>query len=123
MDPNIQNIGIADKRKLLRQLSDSVTDLVTNGEFETVNDAVIDTFYKDETHHIFKSFNKWREDGYRIIKGSKAFVIWGRPVNKQKSEQAAQEGKEAEPTDNEIRDFFPLAFVFSNAQVERRQND
>jgi hypothetical protein len=124
MDTNIQNVSQnADKRTVLRQLSNSVTDLVKSGEYETINDAVINTFYKDNVHHIFKSFPKWHEEGYTVKKGSKAFVVWGRPKRAQEQEKAEQQGKEATPTDEDSRDFYPLAYLFSNAQVERKKKN
>lgn len=118
--PNITLNTIEEKRNYLRQISKSVTDLVTAGEFENINEAVIATFYKDETHTNFKTFNQWKADGYSIKKGSKAFIVWGKPKRVQDSEQATAKGQEPQ-TDDEGRDFFPIAFLFSNAQVEKRE--
>jgi hypothetical protein len=118
-----QNLAtIEEKRKFLRKLSDSVSSLVEAGEFNNINEAVIDTFYKDGDHTQFKTFNDWKTEGYSIIKGSKAFLVWGKPKRVQDSEKAKEQGKD-EPTEDRERDFFPLAFLFSNAQVEVKKGE
>lgn len=117
---NIEIVTIEQKRNQLKELSKQVSDLVTAGEFDTINEAIIKTFYKDPTHSEFKTFNQWKADGYSIIKGSKAFIVWGKPKKVQDTEKAAEQGKDA-PADDSTHDFYPIAFLFSNAQVEIRK--
>lgn len=125
MDTNItQNLTtIEDKRKFLRKLSESVSTLVEAGEYETVNEAVVDTFYKNGEHTQFRTFNDWKSEGYSIKKGSKTFIVWGRPKAMHDAKRAEEAGKEEPATDDSKRDFFPIAFLFSNAQVEVKKGD
>ncbi|WP_372744282.1 ArdC-like ssDNA-binding domain-containing protein [Lutibacter sp.] len=81
-----------------------------------VNDIIIDHFYKDDNNTEFHSYKGWQELGYQVKKGSKAFLIWGR-----KRENISQEQASAEEKDQ--YKFFPLAFIFSNNQVEPIKHD
>lgn len=102
------------KREYLRKLSRLAREMrEADPELEdmTINDIVIEQFYTKDGHTEFALFNDWRQRGYKIKKGSKAFVIWGR---KRKAQKAAEE-PEKDP--DEFK-FFPLAYLFSNKQVE-----
>jgi hypothetical protein len=97
-------------RKRLIELSKALKALVNEGACETINEALIQTYMEDNPEiEKFKTFNKWKEEGKKIIKGSKAYLLWGKPV---KSKQSASDDEEEEYS------FFPLSYVFSNTQVE-----
>lgn len=85
---------------------------------ETVNEFVSD-HYRSENSGIekFNTFHQWKELGFNIVKGSTAFVVWGSP-RKGKLEEPVKlaDGKE----DDEF-EFFPLCYLFSSKQVERRE--
>lgn len=96
-----------EKREKLKELSKQVKPLVDDETYATVNAAIIDRIYRTENHQTFKSFNEWLAEGFKVKKGEKAFVIWGKPLKAQKN------------SPEEVRyDFFPLSYIFSNAQVE-----
>lgn len=81
-------------------------------EARTLNSIIIEKFYKDDQNSDFRTFNEWKREGFKVKKGSKGFVVWGRPLSEQKAEQG-QEASDEEST------YFPISHVFSNAQVER----
>lgn len=97
-----------ENRENLKNLSVSLRHAVKSGAYPNINSAVIDT-YTTEENKEFKTFNQWIKEGKKIIKGSKAFTVWGKPqkaVNKN------------EVKDFEEFDYFPLCYLFSNAQVQ-----
>jgi hypothetical protein len=100
-------------REQLKTLSNQLKPLVKAGEFNTVNEALIEVAYKSPEHQEFKKFWDWKKEGYTILKGSKAFPIWAQPI-KGKKKEAIEEGAEFE--------FFPICFLFSNSQVRRLEN-
>ena len=112
-----QKESIHTKRKRLRELSAVAKEMIESGTTNEVkvNDVLINDFYKNEQHQTFNTFWGWKKEGYSVKKGEKAFLIWGRP---------SQENKEGdvEPVIDRDEDdngtFFPLAYLFSNAQVE-----
>lgn len=104
---------IQEKREILKALSAQVAPLIESGAFETVNSALVDA-YTNGIHTQFKTFNQWKAEGYFVKKGMKAFLVWGRP----KKDQPEQEQPTTE-TEEEGK-FFPIAFIFSDAQVEKK---
>lgn len=76
---------------------------------QTVNELLIES-YTDEENTEFALFWDWKKKGYKVKKGSKAFLVWGRK-RKIENKDAAEDEKETK--------FFPVAYLFSNAQVEK----
>ena len=105
---------IDEARERLKLLSLEVKDLVEDGTFFTINDAIVETLYKDETHREFKSYRQWKKEGYQVRKGEKAFLLWARPKQIQKP---IENGTTAEELEEMIK-YFPIAYLFSNAQVD-----
>lgn len=91
----------AKARKLREELDEEVT----------INKVLIKYFYTDDKNTDFNTYKQWKEIGYQVKRGEKAFLIWGKKRTTQK-----QEVKEGEKDDK--YKFYPMAFLFSNAQVE-----
>lgn len=102
-------------RENLKLLSLEVADLVEDGTFFTINDAIVETLYKDETHKEFKSYRQWKKEGYQVNKGEKAYLLWAKPKQIQKP---ITDGTAKEDLDEMLK-FFPIAYLFSNAQVNQ----
>lgn len=93
------------KREELKRLSKHVKILVNEGEYESVNEGLIDS-YTDEENTEFHTFHGWKDNGKKIIKGSKAFLIWGKPR------------KVVQQEDDDEYKYWPVCYLFSNAQVK-----
>jgi len=78
----------------------------------SVNEGLIE-MYSDGKKLKYNTFNQWKEKGFQVKKGSKAFLVWGSPrqVPVTDSDQEEDEFK-----------FWPLCYLFSENQVERRQS-
>lgn len=107
---------IQEKRERLKTLSVQAKEIreASGDESQTINDIIIETFYKNETHQEFKSFKGWMKDGYCVKKGEKAFLVWGRPKQENKDGEVKPI---IENDDSENGTFYPVSFIFSNAQV------
>ncbi len=103
---------IHEKRDKLREMSNAVKPLIAQGVFEKINEAIIETFYRKGNHQEFHTFWQWVEKGYRVKKGETAFFVWAKPLS-------AQAQLRGETLGEDERDFYPLCFLFSNAQVEQ----
>jgi hypothetical protein len=79
METQTEERKVNPSREALKELSRALHGLVESGQFSTVNEAVINTAYKNEQHQEFKKFSEWKQEGRRIIKGSKGFPVWARP--------------------------------------------
>lgn len=102
-----------DKRNALRELS-KIAKMRISADCEgmTVNEVLISEFYTDEENEDFKTLHTWSKEGYQVVKGSTAFLVWGKPKPLAKKEKITE--------DEEDDEFFPLCYLFSNAQVKKR---
>lgn len=101
------------RREELKALSMPFKIAVKEGIYENINDGLCH-YYAEQGHKTLKTFNDWNKDGYKITKGAKALLLWGSP----------KPYKQAEATDEESEtSFFPVCYVFSNLQVELRNEN
>lgn len=111
-----KKLTIQEKRAKLKELSEQAREFreLEGDESLKINDIIIEQFYTNETHTEFSTFKGWIKKGYAVKKGETAFSIWGKP--KQENEKG-----EVEPIadeDDEKGTFYPIAYIFSNAQVQ-----
>ena len=103
------------KREELRELSAIAKKFQNTSCAEmSINEILIKHFYTSEKDTEFKTLHQWNKDGFNVNKGSKAFLIWGKPKAIDKTENPDKE----EATDE--AEFFPICFLFSNNQVTKR---
>jgi hypothetical protein len=100
------------KRESLKQLSKVVQIGMKEGIYNSVNEGLVD-IYSKEGHTEIHSFKHWLTLGKVVKKGEKALLLWGEPRKAGKQEKPEQQTSE----DDEYK-FFPLAYVFSQLQVE-----
>lgn len=100
---------VNEKREELKAISKGLGVLVKEGAIDSINEGLIALYTKGE-HQNFKSYRQWQAEGMQVKKGEKAFLLWAKPRGIGKVEEKADEEKEEK--------FFPVAYVFSNAQVE-----
>lgn len=104
-----------DKRKALRELSKiAKMRMQMDCDGMSVNEVLIEKFYTDDENTEFKTLHDWNKEGYKVNKGAKAFLIWGKPRAMNKEQAKNQESEEEED------EFFPICYLFSNAQVTKR---
>lgn len=102
-------------------------------EAQPLNYFILNYVYKpaQEGTHEFKKFNEWKQEGFTIIKGSKAFPVWSQPTKRDRKQgegesEAPQPAmmENANPTDEngngQGREYFNMCYLFSNLQVTRK---
>ena len=103
-------------RTALIQISAGLRVLVKAGALDSVNEGLKEIYEKSDPNiEEFRTFWQWKDEGYTINKGSKAFLIWGQP---RKGSQMA-EGSD-EPEDYK---YWPLCYLFANTQVFRPEKE
>lgn len=98
----------------LKALSKIARVLVKDGAFRTINEAIIQTCYTDAIHQEFKKFHEWKKEGKTIIKGSKGFPVWTKPIDRNENDDAPVQNSDG---DNEDSTYWGVCYLFSNAQV------
>lgn len=106
-------------RKQLIEVSNIAKHLQKTENLDmNINEILLKIIYDTKDCNEFNTFWQWKEKGYTIIKGSKAFLIWGQPINKQKTEKSKAEAQDAD--EDEYR-FFPVCYLFSDKQVFKKE--
>lgn len=98
------------KRQQLKELSRIVGIAVKSGQYESINEGLVE-IYRTEGHTEIHSFRGWLKNGFAVRKGEKALLLWGQPKKSEKQEQPAE-------SEEDKTQFWPLAYVFSQKQVE-----
>jgi len=78
----------------------------------TINEIIKEDIY-NLTDVELKTFKQWKKEGATIKKGSKAFALWGQPL------QATAKSKESQPEETEESkyEYWPICLLFSREQV------
>lgn len=99
------------KRQQLISMSKLAKMMVAEGIAESVNEALLQLYDELNEGLEFNTFWQWKEKGYKVSKGSKAFLVWGKP----------KKVAVAEPTTSEEEEFkfWPVCYLFSEKQVEK----
>lgn len=102
-----------ERRDKLKGYSNIARGVIESEGLEmTINEYVLNHFYKDAENQEFNTLWQWKDKGFKVVKGALAFAVWGKPKALQKEAEAG-----AEPDEGET-EFYPLCYLFSNAQVE-----
>ena len=121
---------IKEKRRKLSELSREATAIRDKkaAEAKTVMESIdlalmnvnscLRCFIYGKEHATYMGYKEWKNEGYQVKKGSKAFMFWARPLPNIKREKALKEGREPDKEEDEFR-YFPLCYLFSNKQVEK----
>lgn len=107
-----------ENREELKALSKMAKALVKEGAFDSVNEAIIEMCYMKDGHEQFFTLPEWNKKGFKVKKGSHAFVVWGRPKAIALEEQSEPGPDAPDDDETEKEKFWPLCYLFSNLQVE-----
>ncbi|MCS4309468.1 hypothetical protein M2404_003840 [Rheinheimera pacifica] len=86
----------------------------------SINDILIELHKKASGAKEFKTFQDWKAAGFNVRKGEKAFRIWGKPLTAKSAGEPVAEADtgSADASEGNKFEFFPMACVFSDQQVE-----
>ena len=102
------NSKINEKRQYLKGLSLPIRSLVKEGRFNSVNEGLKE-IYAENGHKELKTIRQWNRNGKQVKKGESALLLWGSPRK--------FEVVNADTSEVDEMDFYPICFVFSNIQV------
>jgi len=105
-----------ENRKKLIALSQVIRLAVKDGIYDTVNEGLRE-MYEESNEEIsdFNTFNQWKEQGYTIKKGSKAFLFWGQPRKISQVPEGSSEPEEFK--------YWPICYLFADTQVFKAETE
>ena len=97
----------------------------------TINEMLHAYYAKHNSITELNTFDQWKEKGYQVRKGEKAYLFWGKPRAKyaklqaeptEQGEQDEQEPTEqAEPITAKANDYYPLCYLFDISQCHKAE--
>ncbi len=91
----------------------------------TINELIKAYYRKENGVTDLRTYDQWKEEGYQVRRGEKAFLVWGKPKSKQQK-QAEPTTDEDEPTVEPIEqttakkdDFYPVCYLFDISQCHK----
>lgn len=118
-----------EKRNWLRAISadfQAQRDLMemTGADYiPTINEMLHAYYAKNNNVTELNTFDQWKEKGYQVRRGEKAFLFWGKPKSRQQAEPTEpdeEQGEQTEPTTAaKQNDFYPLCYLFDISQCHK----
>ena len=99
---------IYEKRAELKALSQPLRNLLKEGVIKSINEGLKD-IYTQSGHTVLNTLQQWNMLGKRVKKGEKALLLWSQPRHVERVNEVTAEVEKF--------DFWPVCYVFSNAQV------
>lgn len=118
-----------EKRDWLRAISadfqaqQKLMELTGADYIPTINEMLHAYYAKQNNITELNTFDQWKEKGYQVRKGEKAYLFWGKPRAKYAvlTEEPTTEDEQGEPTETTARanDYFPICYLFDISQCHK----
>jgi len=113
--------GIAELRALSEEANRiRMAYALAGGVMPSVNTVLL-CMYEDQAGcKDFRTFLAWKNAGYSVKKGEKAFRLWGQPIKKGGGEELPDDAPEGTVSDESAsnKTLWPTCCVFNESQVE-----
>ena len=119
-----------EKRDWLRAISADfqaqrdIMQLMGADYIPTINEMLHAYYAKQNNITELNTFDQWKEKGYQVRKGEKAYLFWGKPRAKQvkptePTEQEEEPTEQAEQTTAKKDDYYPICYLFDISQCHK----
>jgi hypothetical protein len=88
--------------ELSNRLKKEYRDLIESGQVK-VNELIVEYYKIQDQFQELRTFKAWANDGYKVIKGSKAYKVFSTPIKNEETKETK----------------FYIANLFSNKQVTK----
>ena len=92
-------------------------------DLPTINEMLHDYYAKKSTITELNTFDQWKDKGYQVRRGEKAFLFWGKPRSKQKQEEqpAEEQTEQEQPAEQNAKkdEYFPICYLFDISQCRK----
>ena len=89
----------------------------------TINEMLHAYYAKQNNITELNTFDQWKEKGYQVRKGEKAYLFWGKPRAKYAvlTEEPTTEDEQGEPTETTARanEYYPICYLFDISQCHK----
>ena len=91
----------------------------------TINEMLHAYYAKQNNVTELNTFDQWKEKGYQVRRGAKAFLFWGKPKSRQQQpteptdEEQGEQVQQVEQTTAKKDDYYPLCYLFDISQCHK----
>ena len=91
----------------------------------TINEMLHAYYAKQAEITELNTFDQWKEKGYQVRRGEKAYLFWGKPKSRQQQpteptdEEQSEQAQQVEPTTAKKGDYYPLCYLFDISQCHK----
>lgn len=122
-----------EKREWLRGISAEfqaqreIMEMTGADYIPTINEMLRAYYAKQANITELNTFDQWKEKGYQVRRGEKAFLFWGKPKSRQQaeptepSEDESEQAQQVEPLTAKKDEFYPLCYLFDISQCHKAQ--
>ena len=122
-----------DKREWLRGISaefqaqQKIMEMTGADYIPSINEMLRAYYEKQNNITELNTFDQWKEKGYQVRRGEKAYLFWGKPKSRQQqptaqaepSEDESEQAQQVEPLTAKQNDYFPLCYLFDISQCHK----
>ena len=102
---------------------------MTGAEYiPTINEMLHAYYAKQNNITELNTFDQWKEKGYQVRRGEKAFLFWGKPKSRQQQptepteqDEQGEQAQKVEPLTAKQNDYYPLCYLFDISQCHKAQ--
>ncbi|MBE6324634.1 MAG: hypothetical protein E7074_06610 [Bacteroidales bacterium] len=102
---------------------------MTGAEYiPTINEMLHAYYAKQNNITELNTFDQWKEKGYQVRRGEKAFLFWGKPKSRQQQpteptgqDEQGEQAQQVEPLTAKQNDYYPLCYLFDISQCHKAQ--
>ena len=119
-----------ERREWLRAISadfqaqQKIMEMTGADYIPTINEMLRAYYAKQANITELNTFDQWKEKGYQVRRGEKAFLFWGKPKSRQQqptepSEDESEQAQQVEPLTARQNDYYPLCYLFDISQCHK----
>jgi len=106
------------------QAQQKIMELTGADYIPSINEMLRAYYEKQANITELNTFDQWKEKGYQVRRGEKAFLFWGKPKSRQQqptepNEDESEQAQQVEPLTARQNDYFPLCYLFDISQCHK----
>ena len=106
------------------QAQQKIMEMTGADYIPSINEMLRAYYAKQANITELNTFDQWKEKGYQVRRGEKAFLFWEKPKSRQQqptepSEDESEQAQQVEPLTARQNDYFPLCYLFDISQCHK----
>ena len=110
------------------QAQQKIMEMTGADYIPTINEMLRAYYEKQNNITELNTFDQWKEKGYQVRRGEKAYLFWGKPKSRHQQptaqaepseDEQGEQAQQVEPLTAKQNDYFPLCYLFDISQCHK----